>query len=115
MRGPGIGLPASAPMLETRPETGRSNAWNLQAWNLQALEPPNQADRWLRQVGEIVAGQLNFDRAPISASTFQISAALRSGINPYRDSSPFRFMSSETGPASPIFSATDFAWVNSSR
>jgi len=28
MRVRGIGLPASAPMLEPRPETGRSNPWN---------------------------------------------------------------------------------------
>ena len=33
----------------------------------------------------------------------------------YRDSSPLRLMSSVIGPASPIFSATDFACVNSSR
>jgi hypothetical protein len=31
------------------------------------------------------------------------------------DSSPFLFMLSSIGPASPIFSATDFACVNSSR
>jgi hypothetical protein len=62
----------------------------------------------------------SFDFAPIShySSKFQRRFAqddrTKQRVN-YRDSSPFKFIVSVTGPASPIFSATDFACVNSSR